>query len=101
MNDEDERAHLQREIDRAHQAERIFGNALFEAAVSDIRDRILRQFAEAATDKDRLEAQSRLLGLNSVLGELRTHVETGKMARSQMDVWRERMKRGFRGSAVA
>lgn len=97
MTPEEERAQLQQEVDRAHTAERIFGDALFKSAVDDIRDRILMQFAEARTDKDRLEAQSRLLGLNSVLKELRTHVETGKFARSQMEALRER----FRGSPMA
>lgn len=101
ISPEDREHRLRAEADLGDSSDRLFREPAFKAAVDAVRDRINQEFLNAATEAERLTVQSRMLGLNAVLQELRTASDTGKMARTSLREMWEAAKERVRGSSVA
>lgn len=88
------------ETERAARARRIYEDETFKAAVEAVKDRIWRDFAASKPgsegDEPRRIAHQRLGLLDELLGQLRHHIATGKMAEEQLGMLarvREKLKR--------
>ena len=88
------------ETDRAGRAARFLEDELFKGAVEAVKDRIWRDFAGSppgvAGDEARRDARLGLDILDKIIGQLRHHVQTGKLAEAQLSMLekvREKMKR--------
>ena len=84
------------EIQRAVRAEQILKDELFKEAVKDIRESLVTGIELAAfTDSEMREKLcQQLILLNTVVGRLRTYMETGKLAEEtiKQQTIRERIK---------
>lgn len=78
-------------IQRGSMAEAIYDSDLFKDAVRDVRDKTLQMFADSDLDDDnaRLVSRIRLDLLESVVGELRHHLQHGQAARSQLQKFKD------------
>jgi len=75
--------HLIAERETGHRAARVLDNDAFLLAVEKIKDRIWLKFPGCEPDQlERLQLE--LLSLNNIIKELRTMVDTGKMADQQL-----------------
>jgi hypothetical protein len=98
LADQESRAY--KELHRAHRAEQIYGDELFEEAVAAVKDQLWEDFArtELSDDDTRRNARIGLAMLDGILKSLRRHIETGKMAKKSLaDVeakrsWLQRLK---------
>lgn len=71
------------EVRRAGKAKELLENELFKEAVTEVEENIrsarLQSAASAVDLREKLWAQE--LALHTVLGNLRTHIETGELAK--------------------
>ena len=88
------------ETDRAARAKRLLDDELFKAAIDAVKDRIWRDFATSAPgiegDEARRLDRTGLDVLDRILGQLRHHVQTGRLAAEQLGMLakvREKLKR--------
>ena len=70
------------EIQRAVRAERILKDELFKEAVREVKDAILNGIEMSAIKDSEMREKlcQQLILLNTVVGRLRTYMETGKLA---------------------
>lgn len=78
---------LRAELDRANRAKRIVEDDLFTEAVESIRNALYRSFAESKLDDDDTRRCARIgVGLlDRLVGDIRYHIETGKLAGKTLD----------------
>ncbi len=92
------------ERDRAHRAARMLEDDLFVGAVEAVKDDLWQSFAGSELDDDvrRKNARIGLDLLDKIIAGLRSHMETGKMAESQLAEIEKKRKRLalFRRSAA-
>ena len=88
------------ETDRAARAKRLLEDTLFKAAIEAVKDSIWRDFAGSSSgvagDEARRNARTGLDVLDQILGKLRHHVQTGRLASEQLGMLakvKERLKR--------
>ena len=88
------------ETERAGRAKRLLDDDLLKEAIEAVKDRIWRDFASSppgiAGDEARRDARLGLDVLDKILGQLRHHVQTGKLAQEQLGMFakvREKLKR--------
>ena len=84
------------EIQRAVRAERILKDELFKEAVREVKDAILNGIEMSAIKDSEMREKlcQQLILLNTVVGRLRTYMETGKLAEEtiKQQTIRERIK---------
>lgn len=75
------------EIHRAELASRILENPLFVEAMDAIKDEIYKDFAQCNPRDERglLCARLQIGLLDKLLKQLKTHIDTGKLAASALD----------------
>ena len=88
------------ETNRAARAGRLLEDDLFKGAVEAVKDRIWREFANSPPgvegDEARRNGRMGLAVLDQILGQLRHHVQTGRLATEQLGMLakvREKLKR--------
>jgi hypothetical protein len=72
----------EQELGRAREAEFILGNTLFKDAVKAVEEALINGIKRAAFKEADLREKlcQQLVALESVVGQLKSHMETGKLA---------------------
>ena len=75
------------ELSRAERARQILEDPMFSAAVKELDEALLLAIRKTAFNDSTLrnKVQDRYSALHDVLDILRTHIETGKLARAQIE----------------
>ena len=75
------------ELSRAERARQILEDPMFSAAVKELDEALLLALRKTAFNDSilRNKVQDRYSALHDVLDILRTHIETGKLARAQIE----------------
>ena len=70
------------ELSRAAEAEFLLGNQLFKDAVKAVEEALISGIKRTAftDEKSREKLCQQLVSLDSVVGQLKSHMETGKLA---------------------
>ncbi len=83
-NDADKRARIE-EVRIASFAEKFFEDPALEAWKDEEMRSIMQSLVIADTEQDRLMIQARLIELNTLAATLKTMVQTGQMAKQQLE----------------
>ena len=69
------------ELYRAQEAQVLLANPLFKEAISEVREALISGIERSAfaDEKLREKLSQQLVALSTVVGKLRTHIETGKL----------------------
>lgn len=92
--------------DRAHRAKQILEDPLFVEAAEAIKATARKELEEAglADDKGRQAAAAKLQGMNTIMDQLKRHMETGKIAETQLgyvEQCRRKLGEGLKKMRVA
>ena len=70
------------EINRAQEAEMLMAHPLLKEAISEVREALITGIERSAFTDDKLREKlsQQLVSLTTVVGKLRTFIETGKLA---------------------
>ena len=85
---------LQEEIRKAGKAAIVFENEAFKEAVANVEQALLAAMRSApiAEDKLRLRLLDKYESLFAIVGELKSAVDTGKLAQEQLSIWEKAKK---------
>ena len=85
------------ELQRAAEAEEILGRTLFKEAVSEVENAILEGIKRSPIKDGEFREKlcQQYIQLHAVLGQLRTYMETGKLASATLRERAERLARNL------